>query len=1536
MVSLETMVSKIINNFILIRIALLLSIFICIMPVFALAAATGEKLLEPSVSFVGRGPVVPISKDQSIPISVINLSEIDVDILKSNNPVTFLDQYYFNHEIKSWDLSRIERGFTSVHLERYTLPKAHINEEQSARIRIPSSMKPGWYLVVIRRTGSYDNLQVRHVLLTDIGIQAKVFNDSITVRAASLSSGYVLNSGVVKLYRKDGKLFESAAIGTDGKATLDVRADNNDIIVVESGKSTSILPLREIPLDLSEFTIGGRVAQPENVFVYSNRDLIRPGESLPINILLRDTQGERLANIPLTLTLLDSKNKQLFTHLIEANQNGYYRYDIESQSFWNVGRYTLEVRTDSTAKSPNSVFRFQVEEFTPERMELVVTPKQENVHAGDIVQYDLEGRYLFGAPANNNLLKSSVTYQPVNAFTGKYKDFYVGKKHSLNERYKKLNEVRLSERGTTTLTVATPLDNQIESPVKVETEFSLLELGGTTVQRKHAVVVWKKSAIPAVRPHDKTFAYRSQAAFDVALLSADGSQAIAGDVQIKVDFDQGNYYWIYEEGRGWLKKTQDKWRTIVEKRIFMRQGETSLLEVPVTWGNYRLMVIDSKSKNITEYEFYAGWSESRQQMQAKPDHLAISLDKTHYRAGDVITATVEAPVKGDLTLTVESNKELFSTTVRVEKGKHKIEMPVEAQWNSHDIYISSVLTANINGQPIRYMGVTPLKLDRTDRRLMVDVMLSDVIKADKEMTIPVKVTGGSSDKQKTWVTLSLVDRGILNLSQFKPQNPYQYFYDQQRYAVDVIDLYSRLYDLRPDPFAASRFGSDSMSETAMAEMMKNKNESLVEVKTLTLMSKPVEVVDSIANVLVKIPDYNGEVQIIATAFNDNEFGQFVADNKVASEVIAELSIPKFFVPGDKSAVSVELFNVSGEEQKLEVTLRANNSAIHFDQPLDQSVLLKDKQRFNVQLPLSVADNYQHRTTQIMLSVKGSSGSEAISIEREWSVPIRPSVPLFTKTLTATIQPEQSMEIPNSLWKGLNWIQENSGTLTVSYGPQIDIQRQVNDLFSYPYGCSEQTVSKAMPYLYSLPQIELAKQKQLQRAKQSEEEVLSYAVQQLLKRQLSHGAFSLWDEGSEDDWVTVYVSDFLTQVYKKYPQIVPKPALDNALSRVKRYVTRRFSNRSQVNTFAYAAYVLAKAGMLNWSELNKVWQSQNSLFKESKLAYVQLAAAFALVGDSAQAENMLNGWKDVEWSVSNQTSPQPIRYGSSLRDSALASVIIDDLISQRKINKRYSELRNNLMVDAVNASYKSRWLSTQDNNALLQAAVLSARGKTQSLSLEIDGQEQNAIGHYFGNATPSTVVKNVNREPVMLYVNAQGYPEPSVLESGYVENTANTITKVLTYLDGREYQGEPLKVGERLVVDIVVGLKRDLVNLKRERIYLMDVLVEDFTPAGFALENPMLNQGPSVDQVLADSLKSRPLTRTNHQEFRNDRYVAAVDRIAGFNDQVYRFAYVIRAETPGQYAVPATKIEAMYNPSHRIVIKANTAKVVIADNAKMGK
>jgi alpha-2-macroglobulin len=1477
-------------------------------------ADTPEVLQESSVQILGRGPVVPISKDQSLPISTMNVKWVDVDILKANNPAEFLPDHYFNQNIDLWDLGSLNQSFTSVFTDRYNITNNETNQQISSRIKIPSSLTAGWYVMVLKPAGDYQSskIQIRHVLLTDIGLQAKVYQNSIHIRAATLVDGKVLAKGIAKLYR-NGKLVETTSLDTTGQANfvkMPTAKDDgvkNDVIYLQSGQHITYLALKEIPLDLSEFSIGGEQYEKINAFVYSNRDLIRPGDTLPIHILLKDDDGKSLSTQPLSIRLLNSEQAEIFNKRIQPTQEGYYADKITTDRSWPMGRYTLEIRTNPKSSKPLQIFRFQMEEFTPERMDLTITSENNATTAGDNIVYQLYGKYLFGTPASNNVIKANVNYQSTQHFPGQYNAFFVGEDFSLEENYKELPDLQLDAEGKASIKIPTPADVALKSPVYAKSDFSLLETGGAAVQRKQQQIIWRDLPIPALRPDTSTFTYDSQATFDIALLNAQGDSTTEGQIDLTFERDQGRYYWVYEEGDGWSRHEQSRWKTLETRRISVK--DVSQVQFPVSWGDYKLTLKDPSTDVITVYEFYAGWYAGDEQQQAKPDQITINLDKSSYHNGDTINATIDAPAAGDMTIAVESDHPLWDKTFSIEKGQQTITIPVDATWNRHDLYITSLLTSQVENQPKRYFGIKALKLDREYRKLGVSVDLPKNIRPLTQATIPVHVNQNATT-QDTWVTLSMVDKGIINLSRFQPQNPFDFFYGQRRYQADVIDLYSRLYDTRPDPFASSRFGSDLVQRT------NNKNDDLAEIKTITWMSTAVKVIDGVASFTVDIPDYNGEVQIIATAFNDQQYGQNVSDTIVAASTVVELGAPKFFAPGDISSLAVDITNKSDSDQRYTLTISASNPSINITGESQVTVDLKDQKRTSFRFPLEVANTFDHLDNTFTLTVTNADGAEQkIEIARSWTIPIRPVVPLITMKHQLVLKPNEQYIVDEKLWQSMYWLKDNPGYLTASYSSMINIDSQLASLFHYPYGCSEQVTSTASPFLYESPLLEQSKQRELKKQGHTATEALAVAVQKLAQRQLQSGGFSLWDSSSEEDyWVTVYATEFLLKVKQQAPTLVSDTLIDSALARVTSYaqspsiVSEQTAYKGQSEAIiAYAIYLASANGKLSWNDINNAIDYVQPW--PSKLAKLQVAASYANVGSFDDAQQLLSSLDDLP-----RHEHYFADYGSRLRDNAVAVTIFKQLGEIDSIASQVQLLKSDALNIIRNELGRSDWLSTQENNAIVQAGLIVYADNQDNVSIKIDDQSMTSKGMITFEAMPKQVINNNGNKNLLIEILAQGYPDdlakvPSTL-------TSKNAYKTLSYLDGKPYTGNPLQVGERLVVKV---------SLQPET-SVNDALLVDLIPAGFSLENPNLNQGPNITNMLG---KDFVLSESQHSEYRADRFVASTNLEQG---NIAKFAYIIRAEAPGIYQVPSTQIESMYNPDLRLIISPSEAKITIKERS----
>ncbi|TQF66757.1 alpha-2-macroglobulin family protein [Pseudoalteromonas luteoviolacea] len=1453
----------------------------------------------PHVAIVGSGPLVPKGSGQAIPISYKNTTEVDVEILHLTSPHDFLNRYYLNDNLYPSALDRLSYSFNSVFADRFTLPKSSPEEIHSAKLPIPKHLASGWYIVTLKAAGVFNDIQIKHMLLTELGIQARLQKKHAHFSVNKLNDGTRVANAKVSIYRKH-ELIRQGKTDAQGNISFSFTAEENDIVFVEykgNGKSpeVALLPLKETPLDLSGYALGGRVYQDTEAYIYSNRDLVRPGDTLPINVLLRDQDGIALDRETLTLTVKNPHQEQIVKETLNISDAGIFEKLLTTAKGWPTGRYTVGVQLDPSANQPLSELQFQLEEFVPERMDLQVASKSQFVFSGQSNHIDLTGKYLFGSPAAGNRFTTDVSHHPIRQFAGPYNDFIVGQDFYLSSRYKSLPKKRMSEEGTASVAISTPSARKIKSPIETKVLFALQESGGAAVQRSMTFTSWKDTNLPALKPLSKTFKYNSNAAFDVALLSPNGQKLESGSVKLTLYYDQGQHYWVYEEGIGWRRKKQDQWRK-EQQLVVDLNADTTRIELPVDWGDYKLEATDLSSGTKTLHHFYAGWYRGYRQYPAKPEHLQLSLDKTVYTAGEEAEVTFDSPIDGELLVTLESDKVLWSQKLAVKQGEAKVTLPINKALNRHDLYVTASLFGQQQYAPKRYLGISPLKLDRTERNLQLAVSLPESIEPLQTIAIPVKASGLKPNKN-SWVTVSMVDRGIINLSRFKPQNPHDFLFSQRRYSGDIIDLYSRQYDPRPNPFAQSRFGSDNNNNNT------NRNDDLVESKTIQLMSRPVKLINGEALVELTLPDYNGEVQLIVTAFNDEQVGQLVQNQVIRMPLVAELSVPRFLVPGDISSIAIDLHNVSGDAQSLTVNLQTD-ADIEMPDNASQIVALEDGKNWSHIQPLIVSKTSPDNVVTFTLSVQG----QGVNVNRSWRVPIKYLEPWATHVTNQILEPGKSMTVSKDVWSGLISVPGKEGDLLVSHGPIFNIAEFATGLYAYPYGCAEQTTSKAWPFALKHAQLDKFQQNTLSKNAQlsTNQAFLGAAIKRLKTMQKTTGGFGLWGSYAvEKPWLTVYVTDLLTHIDNNYPELVPSSMLKDAQYRVFRYARGDFvddltiSQSEATAAKSYAAYLSSRLGKLSFSDL----EALNLNTHPSKLSLLHLAAAYANTGASSLSAHLLNLYYKQP-RVGGYFSD----YGSDIRDSALATLALSDIAQVKDLRHKAQKLRTSLLEQLPDQIADKDWLSTQERAALLRSAVANAKQNEQHVDVTIDNRPNTQQGLVTHPLTPALSIANTGEHNLYIQQLAKGYVKLDEQIANQV-NPFNTI-KMKHFLrrwftlDGKPMdENITLKVGDRVVVVLDIHSKE----------HISDALIIDRIPAGFVLENPALLQDLDIEQSLPPNVT---LANTEHQEYRHDRYVAAAE----INKGKQQLAYLLRAEIPGVYGNPPTFFESMYKPQKHVLYR----------------
>ncbi|GEA51449.1 hypothetical protein VIN01S_22530 [Vibrio inusitatus NBRC 102082] len=1418
----------------------------------------------PSVRVLGQGPFINASGDRAVPIESVNATGALVSIYKVEDTPKLFSEFYYSKRLSTWSAQRLRKNFSHQTDLSFKLPPADANESTVSNLKLPDELSNGWYIVAIKPTNSFDDPSIFHVLLSDIGLQAKVFDKRVSLQAIDLKANRPLRSAKVTLLGKDG-VRDSATL-SNGFAQFDyAKRSSDDVFVVETGDSIAVLPLKEVPLDLSDFDVGGEKDKVLNAFVFSNRDLFKPAENVPVNIVVRTDSGELSETKSVFVEVVAPDGKVAISRTLNESLTGFFSLDFAIPSSAKLGKWSLNVRSNRSSKNNLGSFNFNVSEFVPERMDLSVTlPK--SVTAGEAIVGTAEGRYLFGQVADGNKLKISSTLRSIEHFSGKYSNYFVGKKKYISYRQTPdAVEINLDAKGIGNFTLDSISSSALDGPALLTTNNQLFETGGATTTRVSKVLVSNGKSIVGVQPASEQFGYFEDARFSLMLLDELGEKALSGSINIKVERNRGGYYWIYNQSSGWDLRRDDKWRVVESKSIDINSNQNELT-IPVEWGQYRI-IATAPSGQETVYRFYVGWRDGDEQIPVKPDQLAMKLDKESYLAGDYINVDITSPIDGVVSLELIGDKTYVQETVTI-NGKQKARIKLPSNLERHDLYIVATLVNAKQSYVRRSLAVAPVKLYREHRKLNVDIDAPSKLEPFTTQNIKVKVSG-QTDLDEAYVVLSVADKGIINMSRYHVPSIFDWFYGHKRLGADIIDLYSRQFETRPSSFIRHRYGGDEDANS-------NKPiDDLVESKTFNTVLAPVKVNGKgEANIALEVPDYNGEVQVVATVFDGNKFGQRVEDIAVSAPIVAELSVPRFFATDNHSQVMVEASNQTDKTQTVELTLTAANG-VSLQGQTSKIVEIAPQQKAHFPVKVDVG------TVVAMSSLTLHVQSDVYNIERSWNVPVRSPSPYITKKTTRTLAPGDFINVTQAQWNGVLPVDHGISSISFSRVPEIEPNAFVQGLFRYPYGCVEQTTSTAYPWL--LEDESLAPIKERVLGDRTDKDMLQRAVLRLADYQNASGGFGLWGRSSrEEAWLTSYVASFLFEVNEAHSGLVSKSVMDKAFNRLRDYLYENYTNDDK----AYAGYVLSRAGLLSYSDAKSYLSKLSS---DNRLTNAYLGAVFYSLGDMRTSRKYV-----AQVKRSRELYGRDYYYDSRLSSHAKIVSIVSDLQSQGPINDQLAELR----IESAKAIFSDlnarQYFSTQEKYALAKAGFELKALNEQQVLVSYNGQE-------ISMPEPVAMAKgdkfyNSSSDVVYVTESIEGYADPRVLESSV---PFEKVTRDYFDTSGKPLSRSSINVGDTVIAKVTVKLKE---NIDR-------AMLVDYLPAGMVLENPNF----TASKELLESLGFES-TSSEMEEFRNDRYVTALG-LRG--NRTYHFYYVMRAETQGISDVPNVFIEDMYAPERYI-------------------
>lgn len=1514
----------------------------------------------PAYYFASRGMVLPAKQNGGLPVVTVNVPEVDVQFLRVRNDQLprFLDamlgrrktvastdndnggdaadasdpsadagqtdngalQSDLHGAVSIWSLDQLHKMADSVYQGRFlTEPQSDKRSVTFLPVEDIKPLKdPGIYVAIMSKPGRFGyEYQTTYFYVSDLGLHVRLFEHSAEAYVSSLTDGSAVSGVDLTWVDKQGRVLARGSTDGDGHATFASQPAGAAAVLAQKDQQMSMLAVRGAALDLSEFDVTGLDYAPVRLFAWSGRDLYRPGESFAVSVLARDADGHPVAPQPIQATLrrADGKTQMVAMWAPDASHRGYYQKTIALPADAPTGAWSLELRSDPASASANTTLKIGVEEFLPERMKLDLTNPRASLKPGEPFDIGVQGTYLYGAPAAGNTIMGLAEFsRNHNPLSTRYPGFEFGDANDDTlQAHQPFDNQTLDDNGRATLNIPVDSASGTHSPVTVRATVSLLESGGRPVVRNLERTIWPAPVLTAVRPlFTGDYApENSPADFEVIRSDEAGNLKPEAGMPYRLFLETRDYYWRFDDQRGWNSGYTDNDQLAYTGTVSVPASGRGHLRVPVRYGRYRLEIADPATGLTQIYRFYAGWNAQQDEAAGvRPDRVTLKLDRDGYRGGDTAHLTITPPHAGVALITVDGDRALWTKRLKVDAANQVVDIPIDPAWQRHDLYVSvMVLRPGNQGDlvtPARALGVLALPLARADHKL--DVSLDAPPKAKSESLVHIKVKVPQAKGQSALLTLSAVDVGILNITQFPTPDPFAFFFGKLRYGADLHDIYGNLIEKMAGKKGKLKWGGDTTPKPT-ADLPKK-------VKLVDLFNGPVQLdANGEADVPVALPDFNGTLRLSAVVAGADTFGSHSQDMIVAAPVIAELSTPRYLNFGDHSTIALDVQNLTGAAGDFSVDVHGDDGlTVQGGSAL--TVSLKPQQKQTLRLNVDAGEKAGLHAIDVAVRGTGVSILRHYALEIEAPTPSTPIVQRFTIEPGATLQihdPSVAGLFPGSV----------SGHLVVSDRLPIDVRAAVKWLLEYPYGCTEQTTSSAYPWLY----VDEAAARQYGLKVYTHEERaqrVDFALGKLGGYQGANGGFSMWGAGDADLWLSAYVAGFL-QDARTQGFGVPDAMVNRTMAYLLRSVQEGSgnirplpdhvtpadipalidnyaSNNRNFEALVLASYVLARERKAPVGTLRQLFEQR--AYANSGLSLVELGIALNLMGDQARSEQ----------AIKEGVAKQRVRgywwwdYGSDLRDAAMAYVLLDrEHIAMPAANADLLGRIQNAMVSS------SPWYySTQDRLALFRlgqilgnrehkpwsATIASSAGATRT----VDDKTTSYADVAADDIAQRLTLSNGSDQRLFVELSLTGNP---VQSPSMPSDKASQIRLTRDYLsaDGKPLGDTPLKVGDTVLVHLSAGAT-GVVN---------SALVVDRVPAGLEIENQNIVQGEAGTGIKVgdiDVVEAMSNPQIRHVEFRDDRFVAAVR--LGWSNHIDLF-YRARVVTPGQFNVPPVFAQDMYRP-----------------------
>ena len=1475
-----------------------------------------------SVKIAGDGVLLSMAGDKKLTVvarggvdtAFVNLYKIEENEI--NHLITQTYNLFSGVEFKSswsfdaYDMSVVFRKkipFADKSMNRVNYAPLNLDEY----LNRTHNDKTGIFII---KTGTTENDaeygDARLIMLTDLGIIRKINLDkSSTLFVSHLGSGKPAQDVDISVLGRNGYPVWAGVTNSDGAIDIpnfawdEYRNEKEPVaIVAKSGTDVSFIPysndMKQVA-EYSKFDVGGTYAShttPLDAFVFSDRGIYRPGETVVLGCVVENKNFSSVADIPVRVEITDSRGRVLVERKISLASDGMFDVVHKLDNGARLGQYKATVyslnkqgRTQDTI----GITTFDVQEFIPDTMKIMATIKDMPANgwmAPNTVIANVSLNNLYGTPATNRKVSGTAVLRPMDFTFDKYKEYKFtpnftsdgvmsGKFTQTAQTFSfKPTDTRTDDNGNAQLEIH--FDNDIPIGTYMLTlNVNGFEAGdGKSIQTVLQTRVSNLDTLVGYHCDSDLKYVKRNASRHVKLLAINnqGEPVTLSGLNMRLIKRENLISLIKDYNNNYKYQSVSHDEIISQSSVTVHRTGTDLSLDTTSGGTYFLQLVDENDNLLTNIEYFVAADENTELRQTSQAELQIKLNSGEYKPGEEIEVGITAPYAGSRLITIERDKvyayKWFNAQTTSSVQKIKLPADFEGTGYVNVSFVRDINSRDIFTTPYTY-AVAPFKTNIDNRKINIKIHTPDIVRDSKLITKYI------TDKDAR-VMVFAVNSGILQVANYALPDPIKHFFQKAALQVETHQILSLLLPEYNILTQVAKTGGGDFADSAFLDTPLTNPFGRKNLPPVVFYSGIIETKANKSETIVfNIPEYfNGSLRIYAIAANTGAIGSADAETKVQSPIMLSMTTPVFVAPNDTFNVNTIISNNLPDSGDLATVFSKVSTSDNLNiTRLDDDVLTVPENTEKLwTFDVSVAPNPGVATLNISTDLLNQKHIRLASRRASNDISIRPTSGLTTNIKTGVLNTEQTTV---KIGKQNMYSENFNGKLYVSKSSSVLTYPLMMFLKNYEFSCTEQMVSKTIPYVL------MPSDKLIGTNYENSKNNISKTIQTLINRQNDDGSFGLWTSHTESSenisdettaYITAYVMNFLTMA-RSAGFSVPQNMFGRGIDFLRTYAGQNTTSEKDANAKAFAIYVLSVNDYVTTSYIESLEEYLDENVKDwkNKLVASYIAASYKMLKQTDKANDLFEKYK---------TDGLGRFVYNSMFDNNVANDAIHTYLGVRYFDK--TSLAPSLNIE--------NYINGGDYDSFNSAAIImSFVGGTsnksndmESISVFVDNTQQETdidagiLISKFANDSTKLRIKcpNCNNDDKLFYtVVSQGFPRKTSPVSNGID-----ISRKYYDVNGDEINSG--NIGD--IVDVKITVRtRGATNT------VSNAVITDLLPGGFV---------PVVDTLNGEM---------DFNEIREDRILI----YAPLTRSPVTFSYRVQLSVAGKFAIPAITAHDMYNP-----------------------